>query len=93
MAPARPGWASALVEVSPQDLGVEDEPGVVPVALLVPPLGGDELPALRSDSAVAVIGMLDIDVDLSGHVPLAHHVVITQHIEAVGDVALAVSAA
>ena len=86
VAPARPGWASALLEVSRQGPGVEGEPGVVSVALLVPPrLAEMRLRRLRTGSTVAVIGMLDVDVDLSGATPFAHHVVIAQHIEAVGD--------
>ena len=84
--PRRPGWRSAVLDVSRQASEGHAEPGVVPVALLIPPrLAARKLASLRPGEAVAVLGMLEVEVDYSSETPRAYHAVIAEQIEAVRD--------
>ena len=83
----RPGWRSALLEVSREAIEGEAQPGVVPVTLLLPPsLVATQLDDFRPGRVMTIVGMLDVDVDHSppGR-PRAYHSVIAQRIEAVAD--------
>jgi hypothetical protein len=77
----RPGWAALLLEVRRQaDMG-QDEPGVLPVALVLPPPLAAERFAFRPGDNVTVFGRLDVEVDYSFDSPRAYHSVIAHQIE------------
>ena len=74
------------MEVARQAIEDETEPGVVPVTVMLPPrLATRAFGDLSPGAAVVVTGMLDVDVDRSGKVPLAYHSVIADKIERVAD--------
>jgi hypothetical protein len=63
--------------------GGGEEPGVVDVALtLSPGLNSTAAEHLQAGRLVAVMGMLDVDVDYSSAHPSAHPVVIAERFEA-----------
>lgn len=71
-----------LLEVQRQAEGGEEEPGVLPVAVVVPPtLASGSSQALRPGLTVTVLGRLDIEVDYSFDAPRAYHSIIAYQIE------------
>ena len=84
--PAPAGWSSLVIEAPRQTAFGDDEPGVIQVMLtLSPKLTDGAATTLRPGRAVAVVGILDVEVDHSDGRPRAYHSVIAQRIEAVAD--------
>lgn len=82
----REDWTRLVLEAPRQTPFGDDEPGVIQVVLALPPeLGKDSRAALRPGRAVAVVGMLDVDVDRSGDKPRPYHSVIAQRVELVAE--------
>jgi hypothetical protein len=82
----RPGWGNLVLEAPRRTAAGEGEPGVIQVLLALPPqLATSAAATLQPGRAVSVVGMLDVDVDLSVGSPRAYHSVIAQQIETVAD--------
>lgn len=78
----RPGWSGLLLEVERQTEDGGDEPGVVPVTVVLPPkLANTKLSGLHPGAAISVVGRLDVEVDHSFKTPRAYHSVVAQRIE------------
>ncbi|HEX8647699.1 MAG TPA: hypothetical protein VF715_12420 [Thermoleophilaceae bacterium] len=73
-------WTSVVLDVHREG---DDDPGVVPVVLKLPPSVVDEgeLEALWAGRPILVIGKLDVDVDYTAETAVAYHSVIAHRIE------------
>lgn len=77
-----PGWATLLLQVQRETPGWREDAGVLNVPLALPPtLAADVTKRLELGTAVAVVGMLDIDVDYSTGTAHAHYAVIVERVE------------
>jgi hypothetical protein len=74
------GWAGLILDVRREG---DDDPGVVPVVLALPPtlISPDDLAALRPGRPILVIGKLQVDVDYTLETPMAYHSVVAHRIE------------
>jgi hypothetical protein len=74
------GWTSLVLDVHREG---DDDPGVVPVVLALPPtvISPNDLHALRPGRPILVIGRLQVDVDYTLEMPVAYHSVVVNRIE------------
>jgi hypothetical protein len=79
-----PGWDSLVLRVPREGVHGEEDAGVFSVRLALPPgFRGIDLHDREAGPFVAVVGVLAVETDYSGGVPLVRHAVIPRLIERV----------
>lgn len=74
------GWRSMVLDVRREG---DDDPGVVPVVLALPPtvVEARHLKELWPGRPILVVGKLEVDVDYASERPVAYHSVVAHRIE------------
>jgi hypothetical protein len=76
------GWQSFLLEVPRRQPGGRREPGILYLAVAVPPKLADiALGCMGAGRQVAVVGMLDVELEHAEPGPDARHAVIAESME------------